>query len=50
MAQAGIQVNLKLREIHALVCEECKEKLRKLVRDKISEQLVDQVIGEEAPP
>lgn len=48
MSQAGIRVDLKLREIHALVCKKCKEKLRKLVRDKISEQLVDQVIGEEA--
>ena len=47
MAQAGIQVQMTVREIHAILCEECREKLRKLVRDKISDQLVDQVIGEE---
>ena len=47
MAKAGIQVSLTVREIHAILCEECREKLRKLVRDKISNQLVDQVIGEE---
>jgi len=46
MAEAGIQVQLNVKEIYAVLCEECREKLRKLVKDKISEQLVDQVIGE----
>ena len=47
MAKAGIQVQMTVREIHAILCEECREKLRRLVKDKISEQLVDQVIGVE---
>jgi len=46
MAEAGIKVQLNVKEIYTVLCEECREKLRKLVKDKISEQLVDQVIGE----
>lgn len=49
MAKAGIQVQVTLREIHAILCEECREKLKVIIREKISEQLVDQVIGEEGP-
>ena len=48
VAQAGIQVNLTVREIYTELCEECREKLRRIVKDKISEQLVDQVVGVEA--
>jgi hypothetical protein len=41
----SITVSLELREIYKLLCDECKKKLRELVRRKISEKLADQVIG-----
>lgn len=44
MAQAGIQVQLSVREIYKVLCEECREKLRELIKDRISEQMVDQII------
>jgi len=45
MAQAGIQVQLNVKEIYELACPECKKKIKKLIKDKISEQMIDQVIG-----
>ena len=47
MAKAGIQVQLSVSEIYAVLCKKCQAKLRELVKDKISEQMVDQIIGVE---
>lgn len=45
MAQAGLQVQLSVQEIHEVLCEGCRERLRALVKEKITDQMVDQVIG-----
>ena len=45
MAQAGIQVQLSVREIHAVLCKRCRKKLRDLVKEKVTDQMVDQIIG-----
>ena len=45
MASAGIQVQLNVREIYALCCPKCRKKIRQLIRDKISEDMVSKVIG-----
>lgn len=46
MAQAGINVKVELREIYDAVCPKCKKKIKSLVKEHISDQLVSQVIGE----
>lgn len=47
LAQAGIQVQLSVREIYQRCCKKCRIEIRKLIREKISDQMIDQVIGEE---
>ena len=47
MAQAGINVQLPLKEIYGAVCKKCKKKLRELIKEHISDQMVGQVIGGE---
>jgi len=46
MAQASVQVQLSIPELYEMLCKECKSKLKKLVREKITDQMVSQVIGE----
>jgi len=46
MAQAGIQFQLSVREIYGACCKKCKLKVRALVREKVTEQMVDQVLGD----
>ena len=45
MARAGIQVQLNVREIYEKCCPKCRKKIRQLIRDKISEDMVSKVIG-----
>lgn len=45
MAQAGLQVQLSIKEIHEILCPECKAKLRELIKAKISDQMIDSVVG-----
>ena len=47
MAQAGIQVQLSVREIYERLCKKCRKKLRELIKEKISEDMVSKVIGSE---
>jgi len=47
MTQAGIQVQLSVKEIYEKICPKCRKALKELIKDKISEQMVSQVIGEE---
>lgn len=44
MAQAGLQVQLSIKEINDALCPECKAKLRELIKSKISEQMIDSVV------
>ena len=45
MAQAGISVQLGVKEIYDVVCTKCKKKIRALIKDRITDQMVSQVIG-----
>jgi len=49
MAKAGIQVQVGLAEIYQVVCPDCQVKIRELVREKISDDMVFKVIGVEKP-
>jgi len=49
MAQAGIQVQLSVREIYARLCPKCQAEVKALVKEKLTEQMVDQVLGVEGP-
>ena len=46
MAQAGIHVQLSVREIYERLCPKCRKKVRELIKEKISEDMVSKVIGE----
>ena len=45
MAQAGIQVQLSVKEIYAKLCPKCRKKVRELIKEKVTDQMVSQVIG-----
>ena len=47
MAQAELRVQVNIKEINDVVCKKCKKKIRDLIRDKITEDMVTQVIGGE---
>lgn len=45
MSQKGLNINLSIREIYDKVCPACKEKIRVLIREKVTDAMLDQVIG-----
>lgn len=45
MSQKGLNINLTIREIYDLACPDCKKKIRKLIREKVTDAMLDQVIG-----
>lgn len=45
MSTAGINVQLSVKEIYDKMCPKCKKRIKELIRDKISDQMVSQVIG-----
>ena len=45
MAQAGMSVQLAIPEIYKELCPKCKKKLRRLIKEKITDQMVSQVLG-----
>jgi len=45
MATAGISVQLSVKEIYDRICARCKKKVRELIKEKITDQMVSQVIG-----
>ena len=46
MAQAGMSVQLAIPEIYAQLCPKCKKKLRKLIKERITDEMVTKVLGE----
>ncbi len=46
MAQAGMSVQLAVPEIYARLCPKCQKALRKLIKEKISDEMVSQVLGQ----
>ena len=45
MAQAGIQIQLSVKEIYDRVCPKCQAKIRELIKEKVTDQMVSQVVG-----
>jgi len=48
MAQAGLQIQLNVKEIYEGCCKKWRKRIRELIKEKITEQMVSQVIGEES--
>lgn len=46
MAQTGMNVQLSIPEIYKMCCPKCKKQLKRLIREKISDQMVSKVIGD----
>ena len=46
MSQSA-NISLTMKEIAAILCPKCKKHLRSLVRDKITDKMVDQALGEQ---
>ena len=40
-----MSVQLAIPEIYAQLCPSCKKKLRRLIKEKITDQMVSQVLG-----
>jgi len=45
LATAGISVQLSVKEIYDRMCVKCRKKIRDLIKEKITDQMVSQVIG-----
>lgn len=45
MPSTPLNIQLTIREVYAACCPACQAKIRQLVKDKISDQAVDQVVG-----
>jgi len=43
----SVKVQLSLKEIYEKVCPKCKKKIRGLIKEKITDDMVDQVLGKE---
>jgi len=39
-----VKVQVSLKEIYKLVCPKCRRKIRNLIREKITDQMVNQVL------
>jgi len=44
VAQAGVSVQVSLKEIYVRLCKKCQKKVRELVKEKLTDQLVEQSI------
>ena len=42
----SLRINIELREIYKRLCPKCKEKLKKLVQEKVAEALAEQILEE----
>jgi len=43
----SVKVQLSLKEIYEKVCPKCKKKIRELIKEKITDDMVNQVLGKE---
>jgi len=43
----SVKVELSLKEIYEKVCPKCKKKIRELIKEKITDDMVNQVLGKE---
>lgn len=47
MAQQETKVELSIKEIYAGLCPKCKKVVRELIKNKLSDQVVDRMVGGE---
>jgi len=45
LSEEEIQVQLRLKEIYEALCPKCKKKIRKLIKEKITDDMVNRVLG-----
>jgi len=43
----SVKVQLSLKEIYDKMCPKCKKKIRELIKEKITDDMVNQVLREE---
>jgi hypothetical protein len=48
LAQAGVNVQLSVKEIYDRLCSKCRKVLKDLIKDKLSDQMVEQMLTKEA--
>jgi hypothetical protein len=48
MKQGEMNIQLSVKEIVEVCCPDCKLKVRELVKEKVTDQMVDQVLGDPA--
>jgi len=44
MVEAGLRVNVSLKEVYERLCPKCKEKVRQLIKEKITDELVSKTL------
>jgi hypothetical protein len=44
-AKPGVSVSLNLTEVYSHLCSKCQRKMRQLIKDKVTDQMVNQIIG-----
>ena len=47
MASEETRVELNVKEIYVKLCPKCKGVIRKLIKDKLSDQVVNKMVGGE---
>lgn len=45
MAQVGLKVQVEIKDIYDALCKKCKKKVRTLIKEKLTDQLVEGIIG-----
>lgn len=46
MAAATVRMQVSIKEIYDACCPECKKKVRELVKSKVTDDLVTQILGD----
>lgn len=46
MAEQQVKLNIGLKEINSILCPQCQMKLRELVKTKITDSMVTNILGD----
>jgi len=46
LAKTGLNIQLTIKEIYERMCPKCKKRLRELIKEKITDNMVNQVLAE----
>jgi hypothetical protein len=44
MAQAGVSIQLSIPEIYQQLCKKCQKKLKRLIAEKVTEEMVRPIV------